>query len=61
MGDTRTETLWKIDGMLFKFKKDEEHHYGSWEHTCFFCDKILDVLNEILQSQIIKNNPVPRF
>lgn len=47
-----------IDGIFFKFIKGKTHHYGSWEHTIFFCDKILDVLEEILQSSFVKKTPI---
>jgi len=55
---TRENDQGTIDGILFKFVKGKKHYYGSWEHTIFFCDRILDVLKEILQSSFVKKTPI---
>jgi len=47
-----------IDGILFNFVKGGTHRYGSWEHTIFFCDHILDVLQDVLQSSFVKQTPI---
>lgn len=49
----------KVDGILFKFTTGQTHNYGSWEHTCFFCDKMINVLKEILNSQFVKKTQIP--
>jgi len=63
MNGTHTENddNGKIDGILFKFKKGNIVAYASWRHTYFFCDKILDVVEEILQNNYLKGKTVPFF
>lgn len=56
----KKNTEGKVQGILFKFVKGKSHKYGSWEHTCLFCDKIIDVLEEILNSSIKKGAYIPR-
>ena len=51
----------KIEGILFKFKKGCAPGYGSWLHEYFFCDKILDVIEEILNLPKIKMKKLPIF
>ncbi len=50
----KEDTDGSIEGVFFKFVKGKIHSYGSWEHTCFFCDKIIDVFEEILKCSMIK-------
>ena len=50
----KEDTDGSIEGVFFKFVKGKTHSYGSWEHTCFFCDKLIDVFEEILKCSIIK-------
>lgn len=60
---TENDDNGRIDGILFRFKKNHLVTYGSWIHTYFFCDKILDVMDDILKLDYLKDKsmPVPHF
>jgi len=49
----------KIDGILFKFEKGKRPGYIGWEHVCFFCDKLLEVIGEVLKSPLVKRTQIP--
>jgi len=51
---TENNTNGKIDGYLFKFVKNESVAFVSWRHIFFFCDHILDVLDEIMTLKMLK-------
>lgn len=57
---TKEDDNGRIDGILFKFKKNHIVNYGSWMHTYFFCDKILDVIGDILKLDYLKGKRMPR-
>lgn len=56
---TKTDDNGKIDGILFRFKKNELIHYSSWYHTYFFCDKIIGIIDEILKLDYLKDKSMP--
>jgi len=58
---TENEDNGRIDDILFKFQENQLINYGSWRHTYFFCDKILDVINDMLRLDFFndKSMPVP--
>ena len=45
----------KIDGIKFSFKNKERIEYGEWRHVYFFCDKMLEVIGDILQHPFVGN------
>ncbi|GFN40554.1 MAG: hypothetical protein YK1309IOTA_1960003 [Marine Group I thaumarchaeote] len=49
----------RINGILFKFKKGEILHYTSWYHEYFFSDKIIDVIEEIMNLPKLKGVNLP--
>jgi len=57
---TRDDNHGEINGVLFRFTRGQTHSYGSWEHTCFFCNKAIDVIEEILNSNFVKNTLIPK-
>lgn len=57
---TKEDDNGRIDGILFQFKKNKLVKYGSWMHTYFFCDKILDVMGDILKLDYLKGKSMPR-
>ena len=48
----------KIDGVFFKFENGKPVH-GGWRNIYFFCDKVLDAINQILKNKQIENIPIP--
>ena len=43
------ETKGEIRGINFEFKKNELPYYANWMHLYFFFDKILEVIEIIIQ------------
>jgi hypothetical protein len=51
----------KIRGINFEFIEEKGIQYASWRNLYFFCDNIIDVLEEILKHKSLGNQPIPRL
>lgn len=63
---TRKLVNGKIGGIAFSFKKGKPVKHAGWLHVYFFCDKMLDIIEEILKNNLVGGtyiqayNPHPR-
>ena len=48
-----------IDGMPFSFKNQKHVGHASWRHVYFFCDHMLEILEEILKHKKVGKIPLP--
>lgn len=55
---TEKDLSGKISGISFSFKKGNIVEHAGWRHVYFFCDKMLDVIKDILKHPLIGNKPI---
>lgn len=56
-----TDDNGKIQKIQFSFKNKQLVKHAGWRHIYFFCDKILDVIQEILKNKLVGNTYIQSF